>query len=130
MSNTLNRTLNRHPCSDTLTRPASTEMQGLPLPACTNDHIDPQILRKTHSLKHYRDMNNIIETAKERARDEGREEGVAEEKTHRLRRDRRVYPKVAQWIATTCDTFSARLLEILGAETLVTMSAAMFALEL
>ena len=47
MSDTLNRTLNRHPCSDTLTRPASTEMQGLPLLACLNDHIDPQILRKT-----------------------------------------------------------------------------------
>lgn len=47
MSDTLNRTLNRHPYSDTLNRPASTEMQGLPLRACPNDHIDPQILRKT-----------------------------------------------------------------------------------
>ena len=47
LTRTLNRTLNRHPCSDTLTRPASTEMQGLPLLACLNDHIDPQILRKT-----------------------------------------------------------------------------------
>ncbi len=40
-------TLNRHPCSDTLNRPASTEMQGLPLRACV---VDP--MSKTSTSTH------------------------------------------------------------------------------
>ena len=47
LSRTLMRTLNRHPYSDTLNRPASTEAQEMDCQAPPGVGFDPQILRKT-----------------------------------------------------------------------------------
>ena len=50
MSNTLNRTLDRHPCSDTLTRPASMEA-GLSVQSPIRRQINPPILRTNRKYK-------------------------------------------------------------------------------